>query len=81
MTPSFLACETAYSLNQNTLEKNQVWDSRQLSGNIKQIVQYKGSKFKKLIRSPGEGNGNLSSILAWEITWTEEPGGLQFTGS
>ena len=21
MTPSFLACETAYSLNQNTLEK------------------------------------------------------------
>ena len=23
-------------------------------------------------RSPGEGNG---SILAWEIPWTEEPGG------
>ena len=22
-----------------------------------------------------------SSILAWEIPWTEEPGGLQFTGS
>ena len=22
-----------------------------------------------------------SSILAWEITWTEEPGGLQFMGS
>ena len=21
-----------------------------------------------------------SSILAWEILWTEEPGGLQFTG-
>ena len=21
-----------------------------------------------------------SSILAWEITWTEEPGGLQFLG-
>ena len=28
-------------------------------------------------RSPGEGNGNHSSILAWEISWTEEPGGLQ----
>ena len=30
-------------------------------------------------RSPGEGNGNPlhSSILAWEIPWTEEPGGLQ----
>ena len=27
-------------------------------------------------RSPGEGNGNDSSILAWEIPWTEEPGGL-----
>ena len=22
-----------------------------------------------------------SSILAWEIPWTKEPGGLQFTGS
>ena len=22
-----------------------------------------------------------SSILAWEISWTEEPGGLQSTGS
>ena len=27
-------------------------------------------------RSPGGGNGNLSSILAWEIPWTEEPGDL-----
>ena len=31
-------------------------------------------------RSPGEGNGNPSSILAWEIPWTEEPGGLQSVG-
>ena len=23
-------------------------------------------------RSPGEGNGNLPSILAWKIPWTEE---------
>ena len=23
----------------------------------------------------------LSSILAWEITWTEEPGGIQSMGS
>ena len=22
-------------------------------------------------RSPGEGNGNHSSVLAWEIPWTE----------
>ena len=32
-------------------------------------------------RSPGEGNGNPLSILAWRITWTEEPGGLQSMGS
>ena len=28
-------------------------------------------------RAPGAGNGTHSSILAWRITWTEEPGGLQ----
>ena len=33
-------------------------------------------------RSPGEGNGNIhSSILAWELPWTEEPGGLWSMGS
>ena len=32
-------------------------------------------------RSPGEGNGNHSSILAWRIPWTEEPGGPQSIGS
>ena len=31
-------------------------------------------------RSPGEGNGNPLSILACEIPWTEEPGGLQSIG-
>ena len=28
-------------------------------------------------RSPGEGHSNHSSILAWRIPWTEEPGELQ----
>ena len=28
-------------------------------------------------RSPEEGNGNQSIILAWRIPWTKEPGGLQ----
>ena len=28
-------------------------------------------------RSPGEGTATHSSILAWRIPWTEEPGGLQ----
>ena len=27
-------------------------------------------------RSPGVGSGSRSSILAWEIPWTEEPDGL-----
>ena len=31
--------------------------------------------------SPGGGDGTHSSFLAWEITWTEEPGGLQSMGS
>ena len=29
-----------------------------------------------LIRSPGEGNATHSTIPAWDIPWTEEPGGL-----
>ena len=28
-----------------------------------------------------EGMATLSSILAWEIPWTEDPGGLQSMGS
>ena len=28
-----------------------------------------------------EGMATHSSILAWEIPWTEEPGGLKFMGS
>ena len=34
----------------------------------------------ELGRPPGEGNSNHSSILAWEIPWTEKPGGLQSMG-
>ena len=28
-----------------------------------------------------EGMATHSSILAWEISWTEDPGGLRFTNS
>ena len=31
-------------------------------------------------RSPGEGNGNHSSTLAWKISRVEKPGGLQSMG-
>jgi len=42
---------------------------------------------EKLVRSLGkedlleESIATHSSILAWRIPWTEEPGGLQFIGS
>ena len=32
-------------------------------------------------RSLGEVNATHSSILAWRIPWTKEPGGLQSRGS
>ena len=32
-------------------------------------------------RSLETGMATQSSILAWRISWTEEPGGLQSTGS
>ena len=32
-------------------------------------------------RSPGEGNDNPLTILAWRIPWTEEPSGLWSIGS
>ena len=31
-------------------------------------------------RSSEEGNGNHARVLAWEIPWTEETGGLQSRG-
>ena len=39
------------------------------AGDVRNIGLIPGSG-----RSPGEGNGNHSSILAWRIPWTEEPG-------
>ena len=35
----------------------------------------------ELGRSPGKEMATHSSILTWEIKWTEEPGRLQLTGS
>ena len=35
--------------------------------------------FPGLGRSPGEGTH--SSVLAWKIPWTEEPGGVESMGS
>ena len=35
----------------------------------------------ELGRSPGGGHATHSSILAWRMPWTEEPGRLQSVGS
>ena len=32
-------------------------------------------------RSPGGGRDSPLQYLAWEVPWTEEPGGLQSMGS
>ena len=42
---------------------------------VKQETQCSIRSISGLRRSPGEGNGNHPSILAWEILWAEEPGG------
>ena len=36
-----------------------------------------GGSVPGLGRPPGAGNGNPLQYLAWEVPWTEEPGGLQ----
>ena len=42
------------------------------AGDVRDAVRSLGSG-----RSPEEGKATHSSILAWRIQWTEEPGGLQ----
>ena len=46
------------------------------AGDIRDAAPIPGSG-----RSPGEGHGTHSSIIAWEIPRTEEPGRLQSIGS
>ena len=46
------------------------------AGDIKDVGSIPG-----LGRSPGGRHGSHSSILAWRIPWTKEPGGLRPIGS
>ena len=46
------------------------------AGDVRDMGSMPGSE-----RSPGGGNGNHSSILAWKIPWIEKPGELQSVGS
>ena len=50
---------------------------------VAQIVKNSPAMWETLVRSLGwedpleEGRATHSSVLAWRIPWTEEPGGLQ----
>ena len=52
-----------------------------------QMVKNLPTMWETQVRSPDweepleTGMATYSSILAWRISWTEEPGGLQFMGS
>ena len=54
---------------------------------VAQLVKNLPAKQETQVRSLGwedplkKGMATNSSILAWEIPWTEEPGGLQSLGS
>ena len=58
--------------NNNNNNKNPPANARDIRGR----VSITGSG-----RSPGGGRAIHSSILAWRIPWTEEPGRLQSMGS
>ena len=45
------------------------------AGDVRDTVSIPGSG-----RSPRGGHSNHSSILAWKIPWTKEPGRLQSIG-
>ena len=46
-----------------------------------QEMQERGFQARGLADALEEGMATHSSIHAWEILWTEEPGGLQSVGS
>ena len=50
---------------------------------IKNLPEIQETQVRSLGREDTmeKGMTTHSSILAWEIPWTEEPGGLQSTGS
>ena len=52
-------------------------------GSVVQCRRCRRHRFNPWVRKIPleEGMATHSSILAWRIPWTEEPGGLWFTGS
>ena len=71
----------------NTLEMAHIgWEASQVAQVLKNLPVNVGGT-EDMVQSLGwedtleEEMANHSSILAWEIPWTEEPGCLQFMGS
>ena len=58
------------------------WAS-QVAQMVKHLPALKETQVRSLAweDSPEKGMATHSSILAWRIPWTEEPGGLQSMGS
>ena len=59
------------------------WGSfgRQVRNNVAQTVKNLSAFQKTWVQSVEKGTETHSSIPAWRIPWTEEPGGLQSIGS
>ena len=54
-----------------------------MAQSVKRLLAMKETWVWSLVREDPleKGMATHSSILAWEIPWTEEPSGLQFMGS
>ena len=48
---------------------------------VTKIVKYLPTMWETHVPSLEKGKSTYSSILAWRISWTEEPGRLQSMGS
>ena len=89
--PAVLPCLTGYPWT--TLNAYKDWDHYEPSvyyyglSQVAQRVRNPPATQETRVPPPGwedpleEGMATHSSILAWEILWTEEPGGLQSMGS
>ena len=70
-----------------SVTKMELWLGPGLLGLVAQTIQNLPAVQETQVPSLGwkdpleEGIATHSSILAWRISWTEEPGGLQFMGS
>ena len=83
--------ETELSMDKETLHRQRMSEQglEGLTGAslVAQTVKYLPAMLKTWVRSLGwedpleKGKATPSSILAWRISWTEEPGRIQFMGS